>query len=282
MSCGCATVNTDEIGRAYGPEAKGRIQVELTLGSPGVTKGDVFVISNAPSSPDRLSITGVFRPKTHVEVVPRILRFQGLELGQAFTRTVTVEVLASSNADIRVAGVEATGGMLEASVSGIDSAEGASLLDYHNTTIEVEARVRCDEAGPFRGEIVMQLDPPVVSEVRIPFEGEISGKLECVPDAAVMVFSDAQQTGSPVRVLKVESRGLKSPFLRRLDNPLSEWLDVDVQVPPDGEAPQVTITGRYAPVDARMQGTITLILGLPTGPDRRLEIPVTVIRYGLP
>jgi len=274
--CSCMIASIESLKRSYAPGESGAIIAALSFAVPGPKSDHILIFSNAPSSPDKLFVDGLFRPTTYAQAVPQQLYMHKAVNSIPVSKKVTIEVLSLDDEDINIVDIESSSQAVLAKIVGVSRSNVRSDRGYFNYSFHISVSPNRKRLGPFKDKLKVIFEPNNISLIEIPVEGTIIDKWICKPSKAILVWSSLRKQ-LPERIITIDNLEGHPFLLNGIANPLPEWLKINVNSASDEKKVTLTVTSHHRPKKKHVKGVIKLSVRTKGGEDETIEIPFTII-----
>lgn len=132
-TCGCTIPTISD--QSLAPGESGFIDVDLHLGNAGRIEKPILIISDSPTSPDRLVIAGTFRPRVIIRADPETLVLDLPQDSKRYTGTFDIHVLSMDPAPPGTATEwRSDASFVTAYLTETEKTEWRNHLGYYRTT----------------------------------------------------------------------------------------------------------------------------------------------------
>jgi len=272
-SCGCTVASKPK--DIIEPNDKGFLDVDLTLASIGLRTSDIMVYSNAPSSPDRLTIAATFNPKYASSAAPQELRIDEIAIENPVPEALTIHVFHQKLNSIKIDGINNKFGLVETRVVRTSTTQTRSPLGYYRTTFQLELIPRPKVLGKFEDYLDISFQPSTVPVVKVPVTGQVFSSLILKPNRIVFIATHQDETLASKKLFLYHIKHERLSIVS-VNNPFDTWLGVSIKPVADQAKFEITLEPKSnpGPVDGQIQLTVQTDDKIP----KIVEIPVVVRR----
>jgi len=268
-SCGCAVAALPKT--PVEPGDRSYIDVELTLGEMGTRASDVFVLSNAASSPHRLVISATFVPERAFVLEPAQLDWSAFP-GEPITCTLTVHAFSLSPAAVKVKEIRSRSHYVTATLISSTVSAQKTMLGYYRSELKLSVQPLVDTLGDYEDKLSIELLTSSDDTLEVPVRLSIVPKVQCSPRRILLVFTSGDVVDSVQRTVQLKHADHVRLDCVEIRNPFHAWLDVAAQ---PGEGSFVFRPTKLPP-SVRISGNVELVLVGTTDKQKHIvSIPVS-------
>jgi hypothetical protein len=274
-TCGCAVVGKREM--TVQPGETDFIEVTLSLGALGRKKTQIYVTSNAPSSPDQLGISATCVPMSISEAIPKQIDFGEFSADKASAMTLSVHAFRQEQTPIRIRDIQSETGRTAVTLKDVFEPNYRSQFGYYRTTFRLEVIPKAGGTATLADNITVTFDPPLVPALTVPVKGQVLPKWSVRPERVFFV-RDLQRRpiDPPARIVSLRSSAGQPFSCAGIANPFQDWLEVAVQENPTQGGVQIMLRAKRWPDAMSLDGQVNITVQTEPAGSESVAIPISL------